>query len=116
MDDWQQSLGRDLSATDQPPGVYRYRAGRGCPWQPLRLLWDGYNWHCLLIGVAVPGSGQRDPLFIPFIRDRGPFHPITLSEYHNMIDDYRAAQHGSPLLTPNEPVNLRVAAPLRFAR
>lgn len=112
MDDWQEALGREICATDQPPGLYRYRAGRGCPWQPLRLLWDGYAWHALLIGVAVKGSGQKDPLHIPFIRDRGPFHAITVHQYHDMLEEYRTAKPGSPLLTPDVPVDLRAARPL----
>jgi hypothetical protein len=112
MDEWQEALGREPSATDQPPGFYRYRAGRKCPWQPLRILWDGEFWHVLLIGKPVRGSCEKDPLDIPFVRDRGPFHPITMRQYHDMLDDYRAATPGSPLLTPDVPVNLREARPL----
>jgi hypothetical protein len=110
--DWVAALGRDRSATDQEPGFYRYRARRGAPWQPVRIILDGDGWHCLVRGEPVAGSGQRDPLDIPFIRDRGPFHSISLVEYHVMIEDYRTAAPGSPLLTPDDPVDLRGSAPL----
>lgn len=106
-EDWEAALGRERSATDQPPGHYWYRAGRGCPLQPLRIHWDGHHWHVLLIGEPVRGSGQRDPMDIPFVRARGPFHPIPEGEYLRMIRDYETAPPGSPLRTPDQPVNLR---------
>lgn len=112
MEDWELALGRERCATDQPPGTYRYRARRGCPWQPLRILHDGYLWHVLLIGKPVPRSGRSDPIDIPFVRDRAPFHPIPLSEYVRMINEYEEAPVGSPLRTPNEPVDLKGAPPL----
>lgn len=107
MNDWQNALGRPLSATDQPPGTYRYRACRGAPWQPLRLLWDGFEWHCLLRGEVVSESGRKDPNDIPFIRNRGPFHPISIQEYLELITAYRNARPGSPLSTPDLPVDFR---------
>jgi hypothetical protein len=112
MEEWEEWLSRPLSATDQPPGTYRYRSGRRCPWQPVRIIYDGYNWHVLLRGEPVKGSGQADPHDIPFVRFRAPFHPITMREYHDLLDDYRDAKPGSPLLTPDEPVNLRGAPPV----
>lgn len=112
MEDWEMALGRERCATDQPPGTYRYRSRRGCPWQPLRILWDGYLWHVLLIGKPVVGSGRSDPLDIPFVQWRAPFHPIPFIEYVRLIQDYEMALPGSPLLTPNEPINLREAPPL----
>lgn len=114
MVNWIEALGRERSATDQPPGTYRYRAGRGCPWQPLRILWDGYHWHVLLLGKPVPESGRSDPLQIPFIRDRAPFHPITITQYYELMDEYGRAGPGSPLLMPDMPVDLRAAPALRL--
>jgi hypothetical protein len=55
---------------------------------------------------------MKDPLNIPFIRDHAPFHPISLRQYHDLLDDYRNAKPGSPLLTPDEPVDLRGAPPV----
>lgn len=98
----------DLSSGLEPtPGFYRYRSRRGAPWQPVKILFDGYDWHVLLIGKVAFGSGRADPFDIPLIKHRWPLFPITLSEYGVMIDAYANARLGSPLLTPNEPVNLR---------
>lgn len=112
MEDWQKSLGRPASATDQPPGYYRFRRGRGRPWQPLRILLRDGLWHFLLVGTPVRGSGEADPLNIAWVRDHGPFHPITREEYDALMDSYVAAEPGSPLTTPDEPVNLRRSPPL----
>lgn len=98
--------------TEPVEGVYRYRAGKGAPWQPVRVLHDGFAWHVLLIGVAVPQSGQADWLDIPFLKYHWPLHPVTLPEYHRMIDDYRNAKPGTPLWQPGDPVDLRASAPL----
>jgi hypothetical protein len=109
---WLKAIGRERSATDQPPGTYRYRARRKAPWQPVRILWDGEMWHCLLTGRPVRGSGTCDPMDIPFIRDRAPFHPVSEIEYLQLVLAYEAARPGSPLLTPDEPVDMRRSAPL----
>jgi hypothetical protein len=107
MNDWKEVLGRDVCATDQEPGTYRYRACRRCPWQPVRLLWDGYKWHCLLRGQPVSASGQQDPLHIPFIKWHAPFHPIGVQEYLELVHAYNNARPGSPLLTPEKPISMR---------
>ena len=103
-------LGRPVSSTDQPPGTYRYRHGKGCPWQPLRIVFEDKQWFVMLRGEVI-GSGD-DPNDIPIIRLRGPFHPIGGGEYAILLEAYRVARPGSPLLTPNEPVNLRNAPAL----
>jgi hypothetical protein len=112
MNEWEAALGRPWETTDQPPGTYKYKAGRGCPWQPLRILWDGYEWHVLLTGKPVSGSGKKDPMDIPLVKWKAPFHPISLAEYVKMIEQYETAAPGSPLRTPDQPVNLRQAPPL----
>lgn len=113
MTDWRASLGREPGAEDQPPGYYRVRPGgqRGKrPWMPVRLvLTDDGMWHCLVIGSPVHGSPQSDPSLIPFVRQNGPFREIAEAEYYALIAEYDAAGPGSPLLTPNEPINLRNA-------
>ena len=112
MEEWEMALGRERATTDQPPGTYKYRSRRGCPWQPLRILWDGYLFHVLLIGKPVPGSGRSDPMDIPMVLWKAPFHPISLTEYVRMIEEYENAPPGSPLRTPDQPINLREAPPL----
>lgn len=109
---WPECLRRPVGAEDQPPGTYRYRAKRGAPWQPLRILYDGVLWHCLLTGKPVPGSGTLDPMDIPMIRDRGPFHAIDWETYTALIAAYEGAPPGTPLATPNEAVDLRRSRPL----
>lgn len=112
MTSWQEFLGRTLGAEDQPPGFYRYRARRGAPWQALRILWDGAEFHCLLSGEPVKGSPAPDPALIDFILYRGPFHSVSETEYETLLAAYRAAPAGHPLRTPDEPVNLRGSKPL----
>ena len=113
MQDLEQLLGREPSAMDQLPGTYRYKTGRKCPWQPVRLMrTDDGMWHCLLRGEPVTGSPRHDPQNIPFVYYFSPFHPISELEYAALIDEYRAAKIGSPLLRPDEPVNLRRAKPV----
>jgi hypothetical protein len=102
----------ETSSTDQPPGTYRYRARRGAPWQPVKLIYDGVLWHCLLIGHPVFASGTYDVLDIPFVRTRGPFHPISEAEYVAMLAEYERAVPGSPLKSPDDRVDLRSAPPL----
>lgn len=98
----------DLSSgLDPTPGVYRFRARRGAPWQPVKILFDGYEWHVLVIGKVANGSGKLNPNDIPLLARRWPMLPITPSEYGSLIDAYANAKPGSPLLTPNEPINLR---------
>lgn len=112
MEDWFAILGRERSATDQLPGYYWYRHGKGCPWQPLEIRWDGLLWHCFLIGKPVPKSGARDPLNIPLIRDRGPFRPVTFDDWDRLLACYDNPKPGSPYASPNEPVSLKRSAPL----
>jgi hypothetical protein len=111
--DWKESLGRPVSATDQPPGTYRYRARRGAPFQAVKIMLsdDGF-WDVLLNGSPVARSGQLDPMDIPFVLNRGPFAPISEHEYRALILEFEMAADGSPLKTPDEPVNLRRSAPL----
>jgi hypothetical protein len=109
---WQDALGRPVSATDQPPGTYRYRARRGAPLQPVLISWDGDLWHVLLNGEPVPHSGQLDPMEIPFVLFKGPFPAITPDEYRCLIMEHEMAGPGSPLRTPDQAVNLRRAVPL----
>lgn len=98
----------DLSSGLEPsPGVFRLRSRRGAPWQPVKILYDGYEWHVLIIGQVTPGSGRRDPFDIPLIKKRWPLHEITQQEYDDMIAAYARAKPGSPLKTPDQPVNLR---------
>ena len=104
--------GRDRCATDQPPGYYRFRLRRGAPFQAVRILHDGEFWQMLRNGEPVRLSGQRDPLDIPFVRLWGPFHAITQAEYEEILAAYQAAEPGTPLASPDEPVNLRGSKPL----
>jgi hypothetical protein len=70
-------------------------------------MWDGYLFHVLLVGKPVSGSGKKDPMDIPLVKWRAPFHPIPMTEYVRMIAEYEAAPPGSPLRTPDEPVDMR---------
>lgn len=105
-------LGREPSATDQMPGTYRYRATKGAPIQAVRISFDGATWHVLLNGAVQPGSGALDPSDIPFILWRGPFWSITEAEYMAILREYQDAGRGTPLRTPDQPVNLRESEPL----
>jgi hypothetical protein len=110
---WQDALGRPVSATDQPPGTYRYRTKKGAPWQPLKImLTDNGLWHVLLCGRPVSGSPARDPEQIQLVLWRGPFDPISEHEYRALVLEHEMAPAGSPLRNPDEPVNLRQARPL----
>lgn len=110
---WTQHLGREVCTVDQPPGTYRFREAKKCPWQPVRImLTDDGLWHVLINGNPVPGSPQPDPLLIPMVCWRGPFHAIPETEYQTMLAEYRNAAPGTPLTTPREPVDLRGSPPL----
>lgn len=109
---WHNLLPRPPSATDQPPGFYRYRARKGAPWLPVRIMHDGDLWHCLLNGMVTFGSGKRDPQDIPFILYRAPFHAIKEAEYEALIEAYRQATVGHPLASPDEKIDLRTSRPL----
>lgn len=111
-DEFAKALGREPSATDQPPGTYRYKARRGAPVQAVRISYDGAHWHCLLNGRVQPGSGCADPDGIRFINTFGPFWSITETEYKAIIQEYEAASPGTPLTMPTEAVNLRESEPL----
>lgn len=106
------AVGRMPSATDQMPGTYKFRAFKGAPWQAIRISFDGIWWHCICNGVVTRDSGRRDPADISLILWRGPFHRIPESEYMRILRDYDEAPPGSPLRTPNEPVNIRESKPL----
>ena len=104
---------QDLSAGLEPtPGVYRFRTRRRAPWQPVRIMHDGYEWNVLVIGKVAFGSGKADPFEIPIIAHRWPLHPISQQEYDAMMAEYALAKPGSPLATPDEPVDLRRSLPL----
>jgi hypothetical protein len=75
----------------------------------VRILNDGELWHVLLNGEPVKGSGRADWLDVAFLKYNWPLHPISLTEYYALKDAYAAAPPGSPLTTPDEPVNLREA-------
>lgn len=105
-----QALGRELQATDQPPGTYRYKEGRRCPWQAVSIKRDRNTWYVLVNGEPV-GSAS-DPADIPFIRDKGPFHEIDYEVYLQILDEYSAAKPGTPLRNPHAPVNLRQSRPI----
>lgn len=100
-----QMLGRPATCEDQPPGTYRYRHGKGCPWQPLRIMFDDGRWFVLLRGEVV--GFAADPTDIPLVKWRGPFHEISEEDYADLMAEYRKARPGSPLLTPEQPINLR---------
>ena len=98
----------DLSSGLEPtPGVYRFRARRKAPWQPVKIMFDGWDYHVLVTGEVVFGSGKPNPMDIPLLRERWPLHPISDREYGELMDAYANAKPGSPLLSPNEPINLR---------
>lgn len=104
------ALGRDPAPEDQLPGTYRYRARKGAPWQAVRITYQDGMWFCV-----VNGRGDHwayDPAKIPFIWRHGPFHSVTEDEYLAILKDYAEAHPGSPLNTPDEPVNLRRIKPL----
>jgi len=109
-------LGREPDATDQPPGWYRYRAARGAPFQAIRIVYEDGLWFCLVNGLSeYQGrrvAGRNDPSEIPFIILHGPFHEITEEQYMAILRDYQEAAPGSPLETPEQPVNVRQARPL----
>lgn len=112
-EEFAQILGREPSATDQPPGFYRYRIGRKKPWQAVRIMFDGIWWHCLINGQPTEDSGRwRDPEKIHFITWSGPFHSTTEEEYLKLIAAYETAPAGSPLRSPAERIDLRRSKPL----
>lgn len=105
----------DLSTGLEPtPGTYRYRAGKGAPWQPVRIAFDGYLWHVLIVGQVAHGSGNQDPRGIPFLDKHWPMHPIEEKEYMQLLREYLEAAKvpGHPLLTPDRATKLREAPPL----
>ena len=115
MPDWQAALNalpQDDCARRQKPGFYKWRRGRASPQVPLKLIFDGYLWHLLFNGQVSPGSGQIDPLDIPFVGRHAPFHGISEAVYNEYRAEFDRALPGSPLTRPYEPVDLRAARPL----
>lgn len=101
----------------QGPGWYRHRAARGAPWQAVRIVEEGGLWIVLLNGTAVHGSGAAHLHDIPFVHPHGMigarmFHPISEGQYLALLDALAAAEDGTPLATPDAPVDLRSARSL----
>lgn len=101
----------------QGPGWYRYRAARGAPWQAVRIVEEGGLWFVLLNGKPVHGSGAAHLHDIPFVHPPASigarmFHPVTEPEYLMLLDALAAAEEGTPLATPDAPVDLRNARSL----
>lgn len=75
-----------VSATDQPPGLYVTRKPGvkprdGKPGDAVCLICDGAYWYCLVNGEQQDGSGVTDPIDIPFVLWNGPFWAATEAEY-----------------------------------
>lgn len=102
-------LKRQPEATDQPPGTYRFRR-RGGPLQAVRIIWDGAEWSVLVNGEE--RGRAADPVEIDFILYHGPFWPISEAEYAQILIAYGKAKPGTPLATPDAPVDFRKSRPL----
>lgn len=80
------ALGREPSATDQPPGLYATRkpcrkSRDGNPGKAVEIVYNGEVWGCLVNGELERGSGALDPQEIPFILWNSPFWPATPDEH-----------------------------------
>jgi hypothetical protein len=104
------ALGREASVSDQPPGFYKWRAGRKRPTCAVRISFDGEFWSYQINGKAAVGSPARDPLDIPFVLRNAPFWPIDEREYLTIRAAWDADD--SIFTDPYEPINLRGADPL----
>ena len=109
-DEFRSLLGREPSATDQPPGYYKFRM-KGRPWRAVHIV-HMYGWWAVVIDGVRTASIAKDPADLGFILAFGPFHPISEEEYLNILRDYAEANERSPLKAPDQPINLRHADPL----
>lgn len=92
-------------------GYFSFRSGKGCPLQPLRIIYESGGWVAILCGEVVHGSGAALAKDVPFLKNRSPFHRITKAIYDRLMDEYDAAPADSPLRRLDEPVNLRATSP-----
>lgn len=92
------ALGRELSATDQPPGVYTDKrigvtplaARKGNPVRGVRIVYDAPYWFCFVNNELAPGSGVTDPMEIPFVLWNAPFWPTTEAGHAEVVAAYFA--------------------------
>lgn len=106
-----------MSADTQGAGFYRWRAGRGAPFQAVRILENGGLWYVLVNGVLAAGSGAPDLHDIPFVHPPGSigarmFHPVSEFEYLAILDAYDTAPADHPLRSPGTKVDLKAIPPL----
>jgi hypothetical protein len=94
------------------PGFYFFRARRGAPRQPVRIMNDGGYWTVILRGEPAVGSGAEDWIDVPLLLFRWPFTPISEAEYYALLQEYERAGSGHPLADPESPVDLRRAPSL----
>lgn len=98
-DEFRAALGREPSATDQPPGVYTDKrigvtplaARKGDPVRGVRIVYDAPYWFCFVNNELAPGSGVHDPMEIPFVLWNAPFWPTTEATHTEVVDFYYVA-------------------------
>lgn len=99
-----------MNADDCRPGLYRYRATRGAPWQAVEIVRGADGWSVRINGWPTPDKPALDWLDHGWLKRHWPLWPIERAEFDRLMLAHQSAREGSPLASPDRPVDLRAAS------